>query len=206
MAVIDWPTSDVFRPVLPFSFGVDTPKSGFRGFRTGAFEGVGHLADRYVCSISLPPCMAQQAAQREALLMTALSRGDRFRFGPFHRRAVMGTIAGALTVASSVLAGSRTVSVLGASTGTTLLGGDFLSLAGNLLQVGADGAVSAGPGVPMQITLVLPLAVPAVAGAAVVYSSPTGQWQLDVTDSMEFDYGCVAMQMGVTIEFRQFIA
>ena len=121
MANIDWPTTEPFRAVLPYSFGVSTPKSGSRGFYSGENENTGHLGDRFLTSITLPPCGGVQAAQRSAFLIGTLSRGDRMRFRVPHHTGNNGTLVGSLTVSANALAGARSVSLQGAMPGANLL-------------------------------------------------------------------------------------
>ena len=138
MADIDWPTSEPFRPVLPYSFGVSTPKSGTRGFYSGENETAGHLADRFLTSITLPPCSGAAAAPRSAFLMGALSRGDRFRFRVPHHPGNSGTLAGPVVVSANALAGARSVSVSGGLSGVNLLRGSGFEVDSNADNV-ADG-------------------------------------------------------------------
>jgi hypothetical protein len=126
MATIDWPTTDAFKPTLPYSFGVSTPKSGARGFYTGENETVGHLSDRLLVNMNLPPCSGQQAKERAAFLIGAMSNGDRFRFSPWNANFPHGTISGGPTVGAAAAAGARSINISGARSGLNLLrGGGF---------------------------------------------------------------------------------
>lgn len=125
MDIIDWPASDSMRPITPLRLGVNVPKSGFKGFYTGNRETLPHGADRMTLQMTLPPCTAAQAAEREAFLFGAVSRGDAFRFGAYHRPVNRGTAAGSPTVASNALAGARSISLSGVRGTNLLLGGSF---------------------------------------------------------------------------------
>jgi len=125
MDISDWPVSDALRPITPLRVGVNVPKSGFKGFYTGNRETSPHLADRMTLQVTLPPCTSAQAAEREAYLFGAISRGDAFRFGAHHRPVNSGTLRGSPTVASNALAGARSITLAGAAGRNLLTGGSF---------------------------------------------------------------------------------
>ncbi len=85
----------------------------------------------------------------------------------------------------------------------TLIGGDFLAVGGNLLQVAYVGVTltDAGAGT-VPVTLPLPKALSS--GAAVSWSAPTGVWELD-DDGLQLDYSAGILQGGVAIPLRQVV-
>lgn len=83
----------------------------------------------------------------------------------------------------------------------TALGGDWLSVNGNLLSVRYEGATANDNG-DITLPLVLPLPRAVAAGSAVSLVQPTGVWQLDV-DQFDFPYGRGAWQGAITLPFIQ---
>jgi len=109
-----------------------------------------------------------------------------------------------MAVAANTAAGARSVPLNGGTPGATLIGGDFLSVGGNIIQAGYAGAVVAGGGT-LTLPLVLPLCRALSNGAAVTLNQPLGTWQIDVSDGINFDFSAQSLQQGVTIQFRQVI-
>jgi hypothetical protein len=113
MAIIDWPTT---RPFQGASLQLDlsTSRSGFAGYYTGNRQTVSHLADRRLATLTLPPCRGADGPARQAFLHGLMSRGDWLRMGVPHQPYPRGTLRGSPTVATSVAAGARSVSLQGA--------------------------------------------------------------------------------------------
>jgi len=200
MATIDLPTSSAFAGAM-FSLSVNVSASAYTGFFTGVTTKVSHLADRLRATLTLPPCRAADAAQREALFLALLSTGDLLRMPMPHRLQRRGTLAGSPTVNGNHAAGVRTLSV-SATSSQTLLAGDWISVGGNLLQCGYAGAVSIAS--VMSVPLVLPTQRAITTGAAVAYVAPTGLWQLD-TDGLQIDYSAPVVQGGIALPLLQVI-
>lgn len=83
----------------------------------------------------------------------------------------------------------------------TAMGGDWLSVNGNLLSVRYEGATANDNG-DITVPLVQPLPRAVAAGSAVSLVQPTGVWQLDV-DQFDFPYGRGAWQGAITLPFIQ---
>jgi hypothetical protein len=121
MAIIDLPRTRAFQGAT-FSVGLDVSESTYTGALTGNRTRRSNLADRLRGSLALPPVRdAAEAGAREALLMGLRSNGDLLRMGMPHRLAPVGTLRGSPTVAASVLAGARSVSLANARAGANLL-------------------------------------------------------------------------------------
>lgn len=86
----------------------------------------------------------------------------------------------------------------------TLLGGDWLGVGGNLLQVAYAGAVADDAG-NMTVPLSMPLPKAVTSGAVVTHAAPTGLWELD-DDGLQLDYSAPLVQGGFAIPLRQVVA
>ena len=131
MATIDWPAGQAYQP-RALRFGVASPKSGFGAFFTGQRQVISHLADRLRCTVTLPPCGPDDGQRREAFFMSLVSTGDWVRLQHMHRSEPLGTLRGLPTVATSALAGARTLR-LNTTPGATLEGGDLVGTGGQLI-------------------------------------------------------------------------
>lgn len=199
MAILDWPSAHHFEP-REVTVGPRVAKSGFAAFFTGTATTVSHLADRLQMTLQLRPCRPEHGAEREAFVNGLVSTGDWVRMGHPMRRVPRGTLAGSPTVAANAAAGARSF-VLNGTPGQTLLAGDMLGVADQLLPVAYAGAVVGGGGtatVPLQ----LPLRRALTAAQAVVWSGPTGLWQLAV-DSVDLGYMRGQWQQAVALPFRE---
>jgi hypothetical protein len=201
MATIDWPTTRAFSAAA-FSLQPFVSRSSFTGFLTGVKQRRSNLVDRLRATITLPPCWAAEAAEREALLMALLSTGDWLRLPMPHRPRLRGSMVGGPLVAANAAAGARSISIV-TTAGATVAGGDWLGVGGNLLQCAYGGAVANLSGV-VTVPLVLPLQRAVVSGAAVAYVAPTGVWQLD-DDGLQLDYTAPALQQGIALPLLQVI-
>jgi hypothetical protein len=81
----------------------------------------------------------------------------------------------------------------------TVRGGDFLSIAGQLVECSHTGAVANDAGA-ITMPLVLPLRRAVTAGAAVTWDNPTGTWQL-VAEAVDFAYQRGRWQRAVELRF-----
>jgi len=204
MATVDLPLDRAFLPAS-MSFGSSTSKAASVGYFSGDRQSLSNLSDRLLATLQLGPVKGNAAAGRRSAFLMALDRsGDYLRFGPLHRRALLGTLSGAITVNADVLGAASSLVLAGGAVGATLLAGDIFGIGGNLLQVGYAGAVADGAG-HMTVPLTLPPQRPIAAGAAVVLSGPTGLWQLD-TDGLMLDFSPSAVQLGISLPFRQKVA
>lgn len=199
MATIDWPALPCFRP-RSVDWWVQSPKARFQAFYTGQEQSLSHLADRLRCTIELPPCSPAEGALREAWVQDLVSAGHTVRLGHLVRPEPLGSLRGLPTVAAPAAAGARTVQVQ-TTPGATLLGGDVLGVAQQLLLVAFAGAVANGTGLAV-VPLQRPLLNPLVAGAAVAWQAPVGLWQLQV-QQLAMGYGRAAWQRALAIPLRE---
>lgn len=199
MAIVDWPAALHFEP-REVGIGPRVAKSAFAGFFTGQSTSISHLADRLQMTLTLRPCRPEHGAEREAFVNGLVSSGDWVRMGHPMRTVPRGTLRGSPTVAANAAAGARSF-VLNGTPGETLLAGDMLEVADQLLPVAYAGAVVGGGGtatVPLQ----LPLRVALTTAQAVVWNGPTGLWQLAV-DQLDLGYMRGQWQQAVTLPFRE---
>lgn len=199
MATVDWPLGHAFEP-REFVVGASVPKSAFAGFFTGSSQSVSHLADRLRISITLLPCSPDEGALREAFITELVSAGHWVRLWHMIRSVPRGTLRGSPTISANAAAGARSVEI-STTPGATLLGGDMLGAAGQLLPVGYAGAVADGGGniiVPLQIPLRLPVSI----GQAVTWAAPTGTFQLAL-DQVDVSYARGRWQQPVQLPFRE---
>lgn len=199
MATLDWPLGRAFGP-RHFTFGVRPSKSVFSGFFTRNVQSVSHLADRMVATVVLSKCEPVEGARREAFFMEVAEAGHWVRLSHLQRPEPNGTMRGTPTVLSSAAAGVRSIT-LQTTPGATLLAGDPLGVAQQLLLVGYAGAVANGAG-QMTVPLALPTRKTATAGAGVAWAAPTGVFQL-LTDAPMFGYGRQAWQDELELQFLE---
>jgi hypothetical protein len=199
MTTVAWPTTVAFAPTS-IKIGASTPKSAWSAPFTGQTQSVSHLADRLMCTITLPPCTREQAGQREAFFMSLASTGDWVSLGLKNRPVPFGTLRGTPTAQASAAAGARTISVQ-TTAGATLIGGDALGINGQLLLTAYAGATANGSGV-MSLPLVLPIRAAISSSAALTWNAPTATWQL-ASDSIEFSYPSYSLQDGMQITLRE---
>lgn len=198
-STIAWPTAREFQPSR-LAWGVTTSRTGWASVYTGQTQRISHLADRLRVTMDLPLVLRDLAGGREAYLMAASAAGNWILLHHFQRPAPLGTLRGTPTVAATQAANSRELSIT-TTAGATLLAGDVLGVAGQLVQCGYGGAVADGAGA-MVMPLVLPLRRAVAAGAAVTWDKPTGAFQILSLDP-SFDYAAPQMQMGLTVELSE---
>ena len=199
MTTVAWPTTRAFAPTA-VKIGASTPKAAWSAPFTGQTQSISHLADRLICTVSLPPCTREEAGQREAFFMSLASTGDWVTLGMKNRPVPYGTLRGSPTAQASAAAGARTISIQ-TTAGATLIGGDALGINGQLLLTAYAGATANGSGV-MSLPLVLPLRAAISGGASLTWNAPTATWQL-VADSIEFGYPSYSLQDAMQITLRE---
>lgn len=199
MATVVWPTERAFAPT-GLKIGASTPKSAWSAPFTGQTQSISHLADRLMCTISLPPCTRDEAGQREAFFMSLARKGDWVRLGMKNRPVPRGTLRGTPTAAASGAAGAYTLSVQ-TTAGATMIGGDALGINGQLLLTAYAGATANGSGV-MSLPLVLPIRAAISNGAALTWNAPTATWQL-AADSIDFGYSSYSLQDAMQVVLRE---
>lgn len=123
MPTQDWPTSRAFAPVQRdgFTLGIQSPKSAFAGFYTGNRQTWGHLADRLLLTLQLPPCTPADGALREAFIGSLVSTGDWVRFSHLLRPEPLGLLGGSPVVQTSAAVGARSLTLQNARAGNNLL-------------------------------------------------------------------------------------
>lgn len=201
MATRAWPTTRAFA-AAQLALSVQVSASRSAGFFTGVVTTRSNLADRLRATLTLPPCSAAAAAEREAFLLGIASTGDYISMALPHRLTRRGTMAGSPVVTSNTAAGSRSLPVT-TTAGATLLAGDWFAVGGNLLQCAYAGAVANGAGA-MTVPLVLPTQEALTAGAAITYAAPVGTWQLD-DSGLELFYTAPVIQGGIALPLLQVI-
>jgi hypothetical protein len=199
MATVNWPTARAFAPTA-LKIGASTPKAAWSAMFTGQTQSISHLADRLMCTISLPPCTREEAGQREAFFMSLASTGDWVSLGMKNRPVPYGTLRGTPTAQASAAAGARTLSVQ-TTAGATMIGGDALGINGQLLLTAYAGATANGSGV-MSLPLVLPLRAAVSSSAALTWNAPVATWQL-AADSIDFSYQSYSLQDAMQIVLRE---
>lgn len=201
MATIDWPADPWAQPSR-LRWAVQAQKARWSAAYTGQAQSITHLADRWRVTIELPPCAAQHAARREAWLASLARSGDWVRLYHHIRRVPLGTLRG-LPTASAAAAGATSLAVQ-TTAGATLLAGDMLGVAGQLVQVGYAGAVADGNG-DATVPLVMPLRKAVTNGAAVTWDRPTATFQLV---GSEYGSTYIAHQLadGVELQFLEVFA
>lgn len=151
-------------------WGVQTNSRTSTSTLNGAVQTTALPGSRWVLSLNFP---AQRGAERAALighLMQAAGTGDLLSVPNFARRTPRGSIllSGVTASAAAQFATSLTLNNCGAS--RTLLRGDLISVAGQVLMITAD-ATANGSGV-MAVSVRHMLRAAVVSGAAVATSSP----------------------------------
>jgi hypothetical protein len=201
-STISWPPGREFTPAR-MSWGAISSRSAWAAVYTGQTQRLTHLADRLRVSLELPPALEPQAGAREAYFMAASAAGNWIRLGHFLRPVPLGTLRGAPTVAVAAAAGARQITV-NTTAGATLQAGDVLGFNGQLIQCGYGGAVADGGGT-MLMPLVLPLRRALAATSALVWSAPTGAFQILSLDPT-FAYSPGRVQAGLMVELAEVYA
>lgn len=202
MAITTWPTGPTWQP-REMRFGASTPKSGFAAFFSGNNQTISHLSDRLRCTLMLPPCGAADGEQREAWLLGLASSGDWVTLGHLQRAAEpRGTLRGLPTVSANTAAGARTLPIT-TTAEASLTAGDMLQVGSQLIMARTT-TVANGSGA-MSLPLSLPLVADVASGAAVVWQSPVGRFQLEGASAAGIDvgWGRFSWQAAVDISLLQ---
>jgi hypothetical protein len=198
-STIAWPTADEFLPSR-VTWGVITSRTAWSAPYTGQTQSVTHLADRLRITLELPSVREALAGGREAYLMGAGSAGNWILMGHLQRPTPLGTLRGTPVAAAAAAAGAHEISIT-TTAGATLLAGDVLGVASQLIQCAYGGAVADGSG-HMTLPLVLPLRRAVALGATFSWDRPTGTFQVLNLDPI-FDYSSARRQMGLTVELAE---
>lgn len=201
-STISWPTTREFQPAR-MQWGVSTSRTAWASVYTGQTQRISHLADRLRVSVELPAVLRDKAGEREAYFLAASAAGNWIRVHHFQRPAPLGTLRGSPVTSASAAAGAREIAIT-TTAGATLLAGDVLGVANQLVQVAYGGAVADGAGA-MVVPLVLPLRRALSSAAAVTWDKPTGTFQILSLDPT-FDYTAPQMQQGLVIELAEVYA
>jgi hypothetical protein len=200
MATIDWP-GDRWAAPATMRWQIQVQRSAWSAAYTGQAQRITHLADRVRISMTLPVARDNAAGQREAFLLRLLRSGDWVRLHHFARPVPLGTLRGSPT-ASAATRGAMSLT-LQTTAGATLVGGDVLGVATQLIQVAYPGATANGSGV-IVVPLVSPLRVAVTNGAAVTWNKPTGTFQM--LNDTGMDYVAPRRQLGVELQFLEVFA
>jgi hypothetical protein len=138
----------------------------------GNEQAVDMLNDRWLVSMDLPPCSADEAAAIEAFLASLRGKVNTTPLFHFERREPRGTMRGTPTLSAGASQGAASISIT--ATGT-LKAGDMLGVGGLLLMVAEDCAASGGV---ITVPLVNRLRIALSNGAAVTWSRPTAPFRM----------------------------
>lgn len=199
MATYAWPTGPEFEP-RELSFGASLPHSAHVAPFTGNTSSIGHLSDRLRCTITLPPCDGRAGQAREGFFLAVASGGHFLQLGHPHRLLPQGTLRG-LPVSPGAVAGARVLPITAAA-GATLVVGDVLGVAGQLVMVGPIGATADGAGA-MSVQLAVPLVTAVPAASAVTWQAPVGRWELVLDQALSVRYGRGAWQRELELTLLQ---
>lgn len=119
MSTITWPATRHWSPAMLVE-GLQAPKAGFRPWHGGPAQTVSMAADRLTWRVTLPACEASEAAERRGWLMEVISAGHRVLMPHPTLHAPRGSLRGTPTLAASVAAGARSIT-LSKATGDNLL-------------------------------------------------------------------------------------
>ncbi len=162
-----------------FEWGIQKAGTQFSGPFNGSPQGVEFVAERWVCSVTLPPALRANAGAIEGFLnwlaggvnrvrMPHLASGvNRDLFAP------RGTLRGAITLGAAASRGNSMLTLAGCAPGATLLTGDMIGC--NQLFQAADDAVANGSGV-MVVPLVSRVRAATASGSVVVWNKPTTEF------------------------------
>jgi hypothetical protein len=197
MATLDWPAA---RWAFPASirWSVQHQGASWSAAYTGQAQRITHLADRWRVTMGMPVARAESAGAREAFVSALARSGDWVRLWHFARPIPLGTMRGSPT-AGAALRGATTLTV-NTTPGATLLPGDMLGVAGQLVQAAYPGATANGSGTA-TVPLVMPLRLPLTAGAPVTWRQPDGTFQ--VVGDFGAEYVAPRVQLGPELTFLE---
>jgi hypothetical protein len=201
MAILNWPAYRWASPAT-VRWAIQVQRAAWSAAYTGQAQRISHLADRIRVSMTMPVARDEAAAQREAFLLRLNRSGDWVRLWHFARPIPLGTLRGSPT-ASAATRGATSLT-LQTTAGATLVGGDLLGVAGQIIQVAYPGATANGSGA-IVVPLVSPLRVAVSNAAAVTWDKPTGTFQLLGADT-GLDYIAPRRQLGLELQFLEVFA
>jgi hypothetical protein len=170
MATFDWPAA--WRP-KQFELSLFRATVQSRSPTTQAFHAVDLLAWRWMVALEMGDELTADAGPYEAFFNRLSGGVNDVRLWHFNRPVPLGTMRGAPTLASAAAQFTDVLSVQTVA-GATLLDGDFLGLANQLLQV-AEPATANGSGV-MTVRLVNRLRAAVATSTAVLWDKPTARF------------------------------
>lgn len=166
MSIYDLPTA--LQPVNA-SWGLRKAGAMFRSPFNGRTQAIDYLAERWVFSAALAPMMDYAAGEMEAFGTLMAGGINRVRAGHPTRKVPRGTLRGTPTVQTAAGRGDLSLA-LSVAAGSTLEAGDFIGVAGHLLQVAqACSAIGGVLTVPLTNRIRGSIAV----GTAVTWDRPT---------------------------------
>lgn len=200
MSTITWPTGAEWVP-RACQFGLIQPALDSRSPLSGDSKTVELPGARWGLTMELISHRAAQRAQVEALVNRLRGRVNRLAIWHPARPEPIGTLRGSPTTVSTISAGATSVS-LNATTGTTLLAGDMLSLNGQLNQVATDTTAASGT---MAVSLVVPMRASCAGGSSVTLIRPTGLFVLKAS-GVAIAYEAGGFSPPVTLELEEVFA
>lgn len=167
----------------------------------GSEQAVDLLNDRWLMSCELPPAAASDARWREAWIASMRGQVNWVALYHFQNPYPAGTARGTMLVNGAVSKGASSISIDGIipSTGT-LLAGDLIGAAGQLLMVAADATASGGA---VTLSLVNRVRAAIADNAAVSWNKPTALFRLLSSSGVKYTPGLAA---GMQLEFGEYIA
>lgn len=165
MATYDLPAA--LKPVNA-SWGLRKAGALFTSPFNGTTQAVDFIAERWSFATTLAPMMNYQAGEMEVLGNILAGGVNRLRAGHPTRKFPLGTLRGSPTVQATASRGNTSIS-LNATTGQTLLPGDYIGVSGHLLQVAAACVSVAGV---ISVPIVNRIRSTISIGTAVEWNSP----------------------------------
>lgn len=174
--IYNWPDGREW-VLREFQMPVDYDQRAHGSQFHGSEQVVDLLNERWHITGVLPPCTKAQAPAREAFFNKLRGMDNRvylWHMGPW-RSAPRGTMRGSPVVASGGVAqGAQTINIT-TSAGATVLAGDVIGLAGQLLMAAQD-CTANGSGA-MAFVSANKVRAAASAGAAITWDKPTAPFR-----------------------------
>lgn len=162
----------------------------------GSEQVVDLLNERWSVTASLSPCSNDDAAAREAFFNKLRGMDNRVYLWHMRRPVPRGTMRGSPVVAAGGVAqGAQTINIT-TSAGATVLAGDVIGLAGQLLMAAQD-CTADGAGA-MAFVAANKVRAAASAGAAITWDAPTAPFRCMVQPGISYVPG---YSEGVQLEF-----
>lgn len=196
MANYSWPSTFV-----PLQMSVQrSSQFASRGSMFGFKEQtVSLLNDRWVLALTFGLMDSAKGAQLEAMLHRLRAGVHTTELPVFTQRTPRGTCQASGGLAENFVQGSNRA-VLLATTGETLLTGDYVGINGKLFRVREDAVAVSGE---MEVRFVNRASKLHAAGAAVVLDSPTCRVHLPRNDTASVNYDVNSLVSGVTVDFLE---